>query len=59
MQDQNQKLKPCPFCGEQGELLHYKDDGYLPKCSRCDGMIEKWFKTKKEAADAWNNRKSK
>ena len=37
----NEKLKPCPFCGERVELIH-KDDqfgfgfnGYIIECDSC------------------------
>ncbi len=46
----------CPFCGAKAEILHYEHDGYLPKCSKCDGMIEKWFDTPEEAVEEWNKR---
>lgn len=52
------ELKPCPFCGKPGSLLHYPGDGYLPECSdpACCGMVEIWFATEEEAAEAWNRR---
>ena len=50
------ELKPCPFCGEEAEALHYEDDGYLPRCTVCNGMIEHWFETEEEASEAWNKR---
>lgn len=49
-------LKRCPFCNGDAAILHYLGDGYLPHCSNCDGMIEKWFETPEEALDAWNRR---
>lgn len=49
-------MNKCPFCGEKVEILHYENDGYLPKCSECDGMIEKWFGTPEEAVEEWNKR---
>ena len=51
-----QEMKPCPFCGSQGTLNHYPGDGYLHMCTKCDGMVEKWFKTEDEAIAAWNKR---
>lgn len=53
---EKQELKPCPFCGNEAELTHYEVDGYLPHCTRCDGMIEHWFSEKEEAIKAWNKR---
>ena len=50
------ELKPCPFCGKDAELLYYDTDGYLPKCTVCDGMVEHWFKIKEDAEKAWNKR---
>lgn len=54
------KLKPCPFCGGEAQILVdvLKDypATYLPCCTKCDGMVEKWFPTEKEAIDAWNRR---
>lgn len=49
-------MKDCPFCGAKAEILHYENDGYLPKCTECDGMIEIWFATEQEAKQAWNKR---
>ena len=53
------ELKNCPFCGGKVEILHYENDGYLPTCTKCDGMIEKWHSTKEEAIAAWNRREYK
>lgn len=51
------ELKRCPFCGGEAAILHYhEDDVYLPHCTECDGMIEKWFDTPEEAFEAWNRR---
>jgi len=52
-------MKPCPFCGSSGDIRHYPNDGFLPHCIRCDGMIEKWFKTEEEAIEQWNRREQK
>lgn len=50
------ELLPCPFCESKAEIEHYDNDGYLPHCSKCDGMIEHWFVNGKDAINAWNNR---
>lgn len=50
------ELKECPFCGAGGTLIHYDTDGYLARCSCCDGMIEKWFKDREDAINKWNKR---
>jgi len=52
----SENLKPCPFCGAKAEILHYENDGYLPECTKCCGMVEKWFNTPEEAISAWNRR---
>lgn len=51
-----EELKKYPFCGGDAELLHYETDGYLPHCTKCDGMIEHWFEIKEEAITLWNKR---
>lgn len=54
------KLKPCPFCGGKAEVLinEYSDSSkeYLVACTECDGMVERWRKTEKEAIEQWNRR---
>ena len=49
------KLKPCPFCGGKAEVLinEYSDSSkeYLVSCTECDGMVERWRKTEKEAIE--------
>lgn len=32
-------LKPCPFCGGQGELLTYSN-GVVVKCKNCGASIQ-------------------
>lgn len=49
-------LKSCPFCGGAAEITHYEIDGYLPHCTKCEGMIETWFKSEAESITAWNRR---
>lgn len=62
-------LLPCPFCGAPGEIdmdepsPAYATRGarttYLACCSKCSGMIEEWWETPEEAAEAWNGRTNK
>jgi len=52
----DQELEPCPFCGGNADIRTYEDDGSLVHCTKCDALIEYWFKTEEEAADAWNRR---
>ena len=54
------ELKKCPFCGSTAHVLH--DDGgdtpndtYSVECDNCACDIG-WYKTKKEAIEAWNKR---
>ena len=55
-----EKLKPCPFCGGKAEMLinEYRDSRkeYLAACTECDGMVERWRETEKEAVEQWNRR---
>ena len=51
-----ENMKPCPFCGSSGDIRCYPNDGFLPHCVKCDGMIEKWFQTESEAIEQWNRR---
>ena len=49
------KLKPCPFCG--GNKLYYlKGKFYVLECAHCGARLGA-YKTKEEAAEAWNTRK--
>ena len=52
----SEELKKCPFCGGKAEMLNYSEDEWLVRCTICDGMVEKWRKTKKEAIEQWNRR---
>lgn len=58
--DKLKPLKPCPFCGGKAEVLinEYSDSSkeYLVACTECDGMVERWRKTEKEAIEQWNMR---
>ena len=48
------KLKLCPFCGGEAEILNV-DDRYTAKCRSCFcGTGE--YKDPERAAEAWNRR---
>lgn len=56
----NYTLKPCPFCGGQGEMISYRD-GILIRCSKCKistGMIDANidYCAKTVAVEKWNGR---
>lgn len=38
----NEKLKPCPFCGNEAEMLNYSENEWLVHCPSCSGMVERW-----------------
>jgi len=55
----NDKLKPCPFCGGAARIMLDGED--LPDesfhnvyCTNC--KVQFWVKSKTEAITAWNNR---
>jgi len=57
-----QKLKPCPFCGNGGEIRKNNSPEkalYEPKCSdiACGGGITRPYGTQEAAIEAWNKRK--
>ena len=49
------KLKPCPFCGGT-KLYYFKGKSYGLECAHCGAGLS-GYKTKEEAAEAWNTRK--
>lgn len=49
------KLKPCPFCGGT-KLYYFKGKSYGLECAHCGAGLS-GYKTKEEAAEAWNMRK--
>lgn len=58
------KIKPCPFCGQEGAGAHYDHGYWSVTCGyRHDGApgghcFQDWgeFETEKEAVEAWNHR---
>lgn len=51
------KLKPCPFCGQNPEILGDGTHDVLGiHCLHCDYELG-YFDTAEEAAEAWNTRK--
>lgn len=50
------RLKPCPFCGAEAEIIG--EDEYQVICMECDGSIDRFFDTEEEAAKDWNCRSS-
>ena len=56
-------LKPCPFCGKDVELKHYKANGndwWYIACRNCGIAIDPWMwnthQTRMEAIEKWNRR---
>lgn len=56
-----EKLKPCPFCGNVGEVEHeekeYEDgeDWMRVVCQHCGGNSG-WYLSESMATEAWNRR---
>ena len=53
------KLKPCPFCNGEGEIvkthLYGKVSGYFASCKKC-GCQLKAYTSRQGAEKAWNRR---
>lgn len=52
-----EKLKPCPFCGNEDLLIAVDDEVGSTKiiCQRCMGMVDN-LGTEDETIKAWNRR---
>ena len=58
-----EELKPCPFCGGQAKLKHYKlrnNDWWYVACEGCNIVLDPLFfnvgQTKEEVIEKWNRR---
>jgi hypothetical protein len=57
------QLKPCPFCGGPGKIIH-RGSEYAPICqNKCVSFSHLFnhlgFTFKKDAAEVWNTRPTK
>lgn len=53
------ELKPCPFCGAEGDITYNYDKKFVPYCINTDcflNELEYGFETQQEAIEAWNRR---
>lgn len=50
------KLKPCPFCGGEAEMLGEDDGMYQVVCQNCAANIDDFDDEKEVAAEKWNTR---
>ena len=55
-------LEECPFCHSRAEYKEYgaittRSAYYTVRCTQCSAMLAKHFRTKREAAYAWNRSK--
>lgn len=53
------KLKPCPFCGAEGDINYNYDKKFAPYCINNDcflNELDHGFETEQEAIKAWNRR---
>lgn len=54
------KLKPCPFCGGEADVINAEcgqGEIYAIQCGKCQAKIG-WFDEVKEAIEVWNTRPS-
>ena len=55
VQNEQPKLKPCPFCGGEAEMFPYYFNEWHIGCGKCSCDMGV-FDTKEEAIEAWNKR---
>ena len=51
------KRKPCPFCGGTAVISNNENGKHFICCNNCECYLDKEFKSKEEAIEAWNTRK--
>lgn len=56
------ELKPCPFCGGDATLYHYRHDRtayqthkYTVECPTCGASVP-FYNTEEKALEIWNRR---
>ena len=49
------ELKPCPFCGAEGDFINHDSNVFWVQCTNC-GSHGRQSKTKEGAITAWNRR---
>lgn len=55
-------IKPCPFCGQPGEVVKCEEHGYFVRCKdsewHCNSRPQTWSvgDDRQLAIDAWNTR---
>lgn len=55
----NDKLKPCPFCGNKKIIISTMDEEFIVRCAYTEdgcGASTGFFDEKEEAITAWNRR---
>ena len=55
MNTENEKLKPCPFCGGEAEIFGHTAS-WDAMCTKCVSCNRQGSKTEAEAIKKWNNR---
>lgn len=58
--DPKTKIRCCPFCGGEGEIISDSDSGemaaFAVKCKQCHAMTAFYLDDTKRAVRAWNTR---